>query len=97
MVPRRSWCAAVPCFLTTGAEPRVDKERSLNNLIGNREVLGNEALPGFLGFGCTARDRSKLTPPISKIEALEGEEWTSAFSISRARRVHVALRELCYR
>ena len=33
----------------------------------------------------------------SKIEALEGQEWTSAFSISLARRAHVALRELCYR
>jgi len=33
----------------------------------------------------------------SKIEALEGEEGTSAFPISLARRAHVALRELCYR
>ena len=97
MVPRRSWCAAVPCFLTTGAEPRVDKERSLNNLIGNREVLGDEALPRFPGLRLHRPRSVEVDATGSKIEALEGEEWTSAFSISRARRVHVALRELCYR
>jgi hypothetical protein len=49
--------------------------------------------PGFLGFGCIV----EVDTAGSKIEALEGQERTSAFSISLARRAHVALRELCYR